>query len=340
MGIYLFNLFSIPLYALFIRSVHICNKKKKELLCWISGIQLFLTSALRSTSVGTDLQNYIPAFKNIGNLSWGEVFTYPWEWGYVLLNKIVYTLSPNEHWLLVVIALETVVGYVYFVYKYSNSCWLSLFLFIALGYYCSSFSMLRQSIAIICVLNSIRYVLNTNYKKFFCWIIISMCFHATAISLVLLYPLIRFRVTLNYLIIFLMLSLAFSIFAGKIVLLSLIENYYSIYEGKVVSGEGYGMLILLLLITFVGVWIKTKLHIEDKTVNVFSHLMVIACGLQLFSLQFSLFARIVLYYQLAQKDNCHRYRQIERVSQRDRQFHNSYRRPQPCKSACSYQQPW
>lgn len=298
MFIYLFNLFSIPFYALLINQLRLF-KERNKFLCCLVGVQLFLTAALRGSSVGGDLQNYIPAFKNIGGLSWGELYTYPWEYGYVLLNKVVYSLSLNEHWLLVLIALILVVGYILYIYKYSTICWFSLFLYVALGFYCDSLSMLRQSIAIICIFASVQYVIRNDFKRFICCIIVGTCFHTTAIAFVLLYPLTRFKVSSAYLICFLVATYFFSIFSGRFILFSIIETYYTGYEGNVVSGEGYGMFLLLILITFFGVYVQTKLGIEDKKMNIFSHMMILACGLQLFSMQFSLFARIVLYYQLA-----------------------------------------
>ena len=299
MAVYLWNLFSIPFYSICLNYTFFQEKKRKIILCWLVGIQLFLTAALRSFSVGGDLENYIPAFKNIGSLPWVEIFTYPWEYGYILLNKIIYSCSTDERWLLISVSFFVVTGYMCYIYRYSKICWLSLFLFVALGYYCTSLSMLRQSLAIVCVLNSIRYVIDGNWKKNICWIILGMSFHITSVIFFLLYFLAHFRVTWMYFISFLAGSFLFFMFAGNFVLFYLVENYFSIYEGNMVEGEGYGMLILLLLITTTGVWIKTRLNINDTKMNVFTHMMVLACGLQLCSLQFSLFARVVLYFQLA-----------------------------------------
>ena len=45
-----------------------------------------------------------------------------------------------------------------------------------------------------------------------------------------------------------------SVFAGKFVLLQLIEKYYSIYEGKMESEGGYSMLLLLLQLLLEVYW--------------------------------------------------------------------------------------
>ena len=190
-------------------------------------------------------------------------------------------------------------GYVRFIRVYSKTAWLSLFLLIAMGYYITSLSMLRQSLAIVCVLNSIQYVENRNFRKFALCVLIAVCFHYTAIAFFLLYPLSRFKISIGYFICLLAFAFLLSVFAGKFVLLQLIEKYYSIYEGKMESEGGYSMLLLLLAITFGGLLVRQYNHIADRRFDVFCQMLIVACCLQLFSLQFSLFARVVLYYQIA-----------------------------------------
>ena len=89
MTVYLFHLFSIPLYALFLYFVGIDNRKKNRILCALVGLQLFLTAALRATTVGGDLENYIPLYSRLGREDWSEVFAGRIEPGYVFLNKIL-----------------------------------------------------------------------------------------------------------------------------------------------------------------------------------------------------------------------------------------------------------
>ena len=77
MTVYLLNLFSIPLYALLFYFAGIDNRKKNRILCGLAGLQLFLTAALRATTVGGDLENYIPAFLTISQIPWSELWMYP-----------------------------------------------------------------------------------------------------------------------------------------------------------------------------------------------------------------------------------------------------------------------
>ena len=76
MSVYILNLFSILFYFILFRYAVKAIKSRKQYLCLIVALQLFLTAALRNTVVGGDLANYIPAFKEIGNLSWDELVGY------------------------------------------------------------------------------------------------------------------------------------------------------------------------------------------------------------------------------------------------------------------------
>lgn len=298
MTIYLLNLFSIPCYALLFQYVVRSDKKRSLFLCYIVGFQLFVTAAMRAITVGGDLENYIPAFAYISGLSWGEVLYYSWEPGYVLLNKLLSVISDNERILLVCVGLIVVWGYVRFIRFHSTCVWLSLFLLVGLGYYIGSLSMLRQSIAIVCVLNSVQYIEQTNFKKFCLSVVIASLFHFTALVFFLLYPLCRFKISIGFFVSVLIFAFLFSVFAGNFFILYLIENYYSIYENKVVSGEGYNMFLLLVAVTFGGLLLRWCNHVRDKKFDIFFHMMISACCLQFLSMQFSLFARIVLYFQI------------------------------------------
>ena len=64
-----------------------------------SVIFVILFQGLRSFSVGTDLNAYIPAFSDIGeNISFlnGKISYKSFEIGYICLNKVFYMIGINE----------------------------------------------------------------------------------------------------------------------------------------------------------------------------------------------------------------------------------------------------
>lgn len=74
-----------------------------------------------------------------------------------------------------------------FIYRKSDNIILSLWLFICTEYYTLSFTMLRQMIAIGCVLNAYLYIEERKKKHFLIFIIIGCLFHKTAICFIPMY---------------------------------------------------------------------------------------------------------------------------------------------------------
>lgn len=297
MTIYLLNLFSIPFYAFFLRCIFLTEEKQRKWLCWIVGIQLFLTAALRHVTVGGDLGNYIPTFEYIGGLPWERLVSVPFEIGYVLLNKVAFILSQNVRLLLAVIGGFVVFGYVRMVYQKSALPWVSLLLFIGLGFFTESLSMLRQAIAMVVFMCGLKYVEERKFGRYLIVVLLATSFHLTALVTLLLYPFVRFKLNVVNFIILLVGCGVFARFAGPIILNYIISRFYSLYSMQMDAGGGFSMLILLFAVTIVGILLKSKQETPQETV--FSHMMVLACCMQLFALQFALFARIVMYFSLA-----------------------------------------
>lgn len=297
MTIYLLNLFSIPFYAFFLRCVFLTEEKQRKWLCWIVGIQLFLTAALRHVSVGGDLDNYIPAFEYIGGLPWKRLVFVPFETGYVVLNKVVCILSQNVRLLLTVIGGFVVFGYVRMIYQKSALPWVSLLLFIGLGFFTESLSMLRQAIAMVIFMCGLKYVEERRFGKYLIVVLLATSFHLTALVTLLLYPFMRFRLNAVNFIILLVGCGVFARFAGSVVLNYIISRFYSLYSMQMDAGGGFSMFVLLFAVTIIGILLKSKREMPQEAI--FSHMMVLACCMQLFAMQFALFARIVMYFSFA-----------------------------------------
>lgn len=297
MTVYILNLVLILFFVLLIRSIPTSLNNQGKILSIIVGIQLFFVAAFRNDNVGGDLIGYFSAFNVIRDTSWSQLFSsIPFEYGYVLLNKLCSLISNDTRFLLIVTSFMIVWGYVYYIYKNARIVWLSLFLFICLGYYVSSLSMLRQSIAIIILLHSIQFVQNRSFFKFLLCVIGAAFFHVTAIVFIILYPISQLKVGWSYFITVFVITIFLSQVLGRFFIVYLIERYFTTYEGKIVSGEGYSMLGLLLGVTSFGLGIRKYVGLNNRKMNIYCHIMILACCMQLLSLQFSLFARIVLYF--------------------------------------------
>lgn len=295
MQVYIFCLLSVPVYYLAVTLGGLPSKRSRLFFFVIVGIQLFLISALRGDTVGTDLENYLPAFETINSLIWSDILLIGWEPGYVLFNKLLgLFLADNYRIFFIATSLFVVIGYLSFICKYSKKSWLSVFLFIALGYYLNSFNIIRQSMAMVIVLHGFIYIKKRRFWKYLLCIMCAMLFHKTAIICLLPYFLYNMRPSIGNFAIMLVVSYLLSFSAGPMLLSYVIDTSFSTYSLDGEASSGYGMLTFLLFITLLCIWYSSK----RGEYNLENQLLILACCLQFFSIQFSLFSRIVVYFSI------------------------------------------
>lgn len=117
----------------------------------VSFIAIFLIQSMRGLDVGADTPAYIRGYLNINSLtsSWESQ---NWEKGYVLLNKIVGTITGNNpYWLLAIISAVILTGIGYFIIENTTpaqSAFWPVFFFVTLNHYLTSMVSLRQYCAL------------------------------------------------------------------------------------------------------------------------------------------------------------------------------------------------
>lgn len=296
MAVYSISLLFIIMSNWCLKGGHLPEHKQKFLYCWTIGIFLTILASVRDVTTGVDVVGYAKAFHYLSGLSWTDLFQYGWEPGYLAYNKIISLFFSDEQALLVVTAILTTSGYAMFICRYSKIPWLSFFLFICLAYFSISISILRQSLAMVIILNSLKYVLERKKLKYFLSVGIASMFHISALICVLIYffPKLKISIT-NFIILLLVIFVIMRVFGQQLLAYSIIltkESYSDIVE----SGQGYSMLLLLIVVTSCGLLIS---KIESEEDRLFVHLMIIACCLQFFATQFSLISRLVSYFAVA-----------------------------------------
>lgn len=299
MTVYILIVFVILLGGI-ILSLLFSYKKRNVITCFFVGSLLFILAALRSNSVGGDLGGYISMYYFIDTVSWKDLFEIRWEYGYLVLNKILTIFfGQQERVLLVVSSAIIVYGYIRYIYTYSKMSWLSLLLFVCLGYYTNSLSMLRQCIATAFLLNSIVFIERREKYKFILSVLFASFFHITAVAFLLLYPFSKLKISLQNYLLLLCLSFVFSLLLGQTFISYFIDDYFMEYNNIIVKGEGYGMLILICCITTLGLLLRKYAKVENKTMNIACSMMMLASCSQFLSIHFSLFARIVYYFNIS-----------------------------------------
>lgn len=290
MGIYCGSLIIIVICG-------ILFKKKIQIIACAS--ILFLISAFRSVEVGGDLINYIPFFHKTAYMGIKEILNSNYELGYIIFNKIINFIYNNDQFFIFMSSLVVIFFIAKYISRYSLLPWLSYYLFVSLMFFGSSFNLVRQSMAMAIVLNSIKYIEERNLKKFILNIFIASLFHRTAMIFIILYFTSKYKINIKYFFVMILSAIGIILFGDKIIsiLMNSSERYLD-YTDKISSGNGYGMLAMLIIVLLFGL-IFGKNSDEDKfKLKIHYHMIILAILMQLLALKFSLFSRVTSYFSI------------------------------------------
>lgn len=146
----------------------------------ILAVNFILLLALRSPYIGIDTLNYLRRFRVYGQADWALVVKDQQELGFSILIRIVSKFTDDFQWFLLIYAVITIIPIFAVIFRYSKMPFLSIMLFVAFDYYASTFTLMRQWIAIsFCFLAYSRL----REKKFIPYLILVLLaaqFHKTA----------------------------------------------------------------------------------------------------------------------------------------------------------------
>lgn len=255
MNIFELNFLIIIFYAfLFLIAAGKVEHSKKMFIIAVT-VQLIIINGLRNVSVGVDTFRYERHFNNIANLSSvKELINYGSDIGYVFFQKIVSLFSSDFQTFLIFVAIIIFFLLGIFIYKYSSGYFISYLLFISLGLYHFSFTGIRQSISMIIILWTYKFILEKKAVKFFIVVLIASLFHSSALIFTPMYFLARIKWNRLYFIVLVMIFTVFYLLRNQIgSLLTIIyyEENAGIMLDSYESSQGIGGLTLLLLIVLI-----------------------------------------------------------------------------------------
>lgn len=234
-------------------------------------IYVLIIVSIRDYSVGVDLNVYENIWNEAKELSFVQCLKYHIEPGYMLLNWLVLKLTSNYSVLLFVVGTILYYSFIFSFKKYTSNNYLSLYLFVALGFFFQSMSMLRQYLALIILWHSFKYVINKNFVIFLLLVILATMFHYTAIIFIIVYPLNFFKFTWSNLIISVVLILTGVLcipYAVKVFSTIIGKDYYYIYfvsnELKTNISMNYVIYTILLIGIFIYLLLMRKKILTNK----------------------------------------------------------------------------
>lgn len=298
MLIYNINLFVVYISLLLSRYLYIQKKNNiaSKILNLIMFISICTISGLRY-NVGTDYQAYVDIFSNINSYDFSNS---QYEVGYVILNKLTRFITNNDQMIFIVTSFIILFFISRTVCKYSSRPEMSMFLFITLYFYYSSFNIVRQYIAIAIMFYGVRYILNRNFKRYIGCIIIALLFHTTAIYALPIYFLPNKRLNNKVLIKSIIISIGVLILINPIFkIITVVFPRYEYYGGGVLFNRGtYRSIIIIGSIFFISYIYRYRIINIDKKNNLYINAMFIAFIISIVGIKSVLFIRIVSYFSL------------------------------------------
>lgn len=278
-----------------ITPVHI---KPNKFLVFGAMITLVAISGLRS-NIG-DTFNY----KNIyidNDFTWDYVFSEK-DYGFGILQMILKNnISEDPQIMIFTAALITNVLIVIVFYQYSRMIEISLYVYITGGLFLVSMNGIRQVLAAAIAFTAIRYLINRNWVKYTIIVLIASTFHQSALVLIPIYFLVRFRAWSKSTVLIILLAvlavLAFDQFTS-LLFKALEDTQYSDYEQFDEGGSNILRTIVAsapLIIAYFG---RKKLKGIFPASDYIINMAILGLIFMLISTQSWIFARISIYFEL------------------------------------------
>lgn len=272
------------------------SEKKRNFYKFFIFLILFLVMGLRY-GVGQDyFYTYQPVFdKILESDSYKNI-----EYGYVLLNKIVQIFTKDYAWIFVVTSFLFVYFAIKAIYEQSNNIPLSVFLLIGSCFYFYAMNVVRQSIAIVIFIYSVKYIENKNLKKYVLMILLATCIHKIALIFIPVYFFANMKIDKKRFLIITMVLYILIPTVLKVVSIAFagtkygnyLTGYYKVTENSMISPLINATLLLAC-------FLLNKSVNEDRKLNIYKNIHMIGFWCTMFLGMIPLISRIFInFYQI------------------------------------------
>lgn len=308
MTIYFFLYLLLILYASMCQRVTIKRRnipastniktKKKGTTSFGIFILIFLLLALRHQSMGIDLGydnvvGYLSYFERIAATDWTEIFNgvrfQHYETGYVILNRIIGTISKDRQMFIAITVLLSLYPIHTYIKRQSDNVLMSWIIYLALPIFLMVYSGLRQAIAIgICTL-SITFIKDRKAIPFLGMVALASFIHSSAWIFALAYIIYKIPIKKNVRIITLIAISAINIFKAQ--LLGVLGSLFGV--SITIDNNGAWMFFALLVVIYIfGMMYSDGEQETEGELNI----LFLACVCQAFSSLNSIVARMGYYF--------------------------------------------
>ncbi|ANO34983.1 hypothetical protein A6E01_17565 [Vibrio breoganii] len=273
-----------PYYITLIFIIFVCSVTSK-FRSLDNAVILFLTIvsalffSLRDYSVGSDTLLYLLNY-NYLPINWSEfsrdyigIFK---ESAFFILEFFIKRQDFEFYTVLFIISI-----FVYFltyktIYRYSDNIFLTVFLYITLGFFLFGFNAARQSITVALFLFSVKFIINRDFTKYTFVILIGFFFHKSIILCLPCYFLYRKVLSFKYIIIIGLAVLLLSATLNQAItyLANNVDVRYTKFSETLDQAMGTRLALINILI-FSAVFIQSFFSKYSDTLNLFINLSFI-----------------------------------------------------------------
>lgn len=304
----------IIMILLLLTGVLLNNKKNntnKKAYILIVFVVLFSISAFRSVNIGNDTWDYFFMFKKFGSSN--DIFNTSLniETGYIILNKILYTVSRNTL-ILTTFTSAFIIGiFTKLIYKKSKIIWLSVLLFINLRFFYFTLSGIRQSIALAIIILSYKFIKERKPIRFTMMVLLASTFHLTALAFLLIYPISKINFDRKVMIRYIAISSFLFLFFDYVInfILKVFPKYKVYLTSSYFEGIKLASIIdfFVLLSIFIFIYLLTENNSRNKDIkirqdnssnekNITLHMTSLALCFSFIAINASLVRRTGLYF--------------------------------------------
>ncbi|KIL49350.1 EpsG family protein [Jeotgalibacillus soli] len=270
--------------------------------------RLLMLGAMAVLVLVSGLRSNIGDTFNYRNIYVDNEFT--WEYvlgekdiGFGILQMLLKQLSADPQIMIFTSALITNVLIVFVLYKYSRMFELSLFVYITGGLFLVSMNGIRQTLAAAIAFTALKYLIDGSWKKYMLAVIFASLFHQSALVLIPIYFIVRFKAwskaTVALVLLSIVIVIGFEQFSS--VLFSAIEDtQYGAYKEFDEGGAStirVAVTAVPLLIAYLG---REKLKRIFPLSDIIVNLALLNLVFMIVSTQSWIFARFSIYFGLYQ----------------------------------------
>lgn len=285
----------IVICAVALGSSFATGREQKTRLFYLGCGVLIVLFVAQDTGVGVDLREYLRQYALIKTLSWKAFFTHKFEFGYVILNRLLGMVFEGDRVLVLCVGILIFLPFFRWIRRESGNPAMSLLLFVALGFYTHAFLMYRQLCAMAILTLAYRFVRERKGIPFLLTVLLAMSFHRTAAIFLPVYFLYSIPADRRLMAAAVIGSFVVGLL-GKPILNFL--NLFVYAPGTPLFEGGITMYVVLWVSALVVYWLLRE-RLEETRIKLPFIMLLLAAVLQSIAFTFSNWARVMLYLRVS-----------------------------------------